>query len=97
VRLLAENGRVKALECVRVSLGGKDASVDQAATGSRFKLYVGGGPGCESDRATEAFADFQTWFKNGQGFHSCDGNFETSLPGVFAAEIAYARAERPPP
>jgi dihydropyrimidine dehydrogenase (NAD+) subunit PreT len=85
VRLLAENGRVKALECVRVSLGGKDASgrpAPQAIAGSNFML--------EADQVVKAIGQqkpsliSRLGLKTDKGFIHVDGNFETSLPGVFA-------------
>jgi glutamate synthase (NADPH/NADH) small chain len=85
VRLLAENGRVKALECVRVRLGGKDASgrpAPQPVAGSNFML--------EADQVVKAIGQqkpsliSKLGLKTDKGFIHVDGNFETSLPGVFA-------------
>jgi len=82
VRLLAENGRVKALECVRVSLGGKDASGRPAPQPVAVQLYVGGGPGCESDRQQKPSLISKLGLKTDKGFIHVDGNFETSLRSV---------------
>ncbi len=85
MRLLAENGRVKALECVRVSLGGKDASgrpAPQPVAGSDFML--------EADQVVKAIGQqkpsliSKLGLKTDKGFIHVNGNFETSLPGVFA-------------
>ena len=85
VRVLAENHIVKALECVRMSLGGKDASgrpAPQPLAGSTFLL--------ETDQVVKAIGQqkpslvSKLGLKIEKGFIQVDANFETSLPGVFA-------------
>jgi len=85
VLLLAENGVVKGLECVRMSLGGKDASgrpTPQPVAGSNFVL--------EADQVVKAIGQqkpsliTKLGLKTNKGFIHVDGNFETSLLGVFA-------------
>jgi len=85
VRLLAEIGAVKALECARMSLGGKDASgrpAPQPVAGSNFFM--------ETDQVVKAIGQqkpsliSKLGLKTDKGFIHVNGNFETSSPGVFA-------------
>jgi glutamate synthase (NADPH/NADH) small chain len=85
VRVHAENGAAKALECVRMSLGPVDASgrpSPQAVAGSNFSL--------EADQIVKAIgqekpsAAQQLKLKTEKGFIQVNRNFETSLPGIYA-------------
>jgi glutamate synthase (NADPH/NADH) small chain len=85
VRVHAENGRVKQLECVRVRLGAADASgrpSPEAVAGSEFFLAA--------DQIVKAIGQqkpslaAQLGLKTVKGFIQVGANFETSLPGVYA-------------
>lgn len=85
VRVLAENGCVQALECVRMSLGSPDASgrpSPQPVAGSEFLLEV--------DQIVKATGQEKPSLasllnlKTDKGFIQVNANFETSLPGVYA-------------
>jgi glutamate synthase (NADPH/NADH) small chain len=85
VRVQVENGQVKALECVRMSLGPADASgrpAPQPVTGSEFLL-----PADQIVKATgqekPSIASVLK-LKTERGFIQVDAKFETSLPGVYA-------------
>jgi glutamate synthase (NADPH/NADH) small chain len=85
VRVLAENGSVQALECVRMSLGSPDASgrpSPQPVAGSEFLLEV--------DQIVKATGQEKPSLasllnlKTDKGYIQVGANFETSLPGVYA-------------
>ena len=85
VRVHLENGAVKALECLRMSLGPADASgrpSPQPVAGSEFVL-----PADQIVKATgqekPSIASLLR-LKTEKGFIQVDANFETSLPGVYA-------------
>jgi dihydropyrimidine dehydrogenase (NAD+) subunit PreT len=85
VRVHAENGSVKALECLRMSLGPADASgrpSPQPVSGSEFLL-----PADQIVKATgqekPSLASLLK-LKTDKGFIQVSANFETSLPGVYA-------------
>ncbi len=85
VRVQVENGRVKALECVRMSLGPADASgrpSPQPVAGSEFLLtadQIVKATGQEKPSIASVLK-----LKTERGFIQVDANFETSLPGVYA-------------
>ena len=85
VRVHSENGTVKSLECVRMSLGPSDGSgrpSPQRIPGSEFFLAT--------DQIVKAIGQqkpslaSQLKIKTEKGFIQVDANFETSLPGVYA-------------
>jgi dihydropyrimidine dehydrogenase (NAD+) subunit PreT len=85
VRVQAEKGSVKSLECLRVRLGPPDTSgrpSPQPIAGSEFLLSV--------DQIVKAIGQnkpslaSQLKLKTEKGFIQVDANFETSLPGVYA-------------
>src|SRR5437016_5371680 len=85
VRVVSENGNVKALQCVRMRLGPMDASgrpSPQPVTGSEFLLAA--------DQVVKAIGQqkpslaSQLKLKTEKGFIQVGANFETSLPGVYA-------------
>jgi dihydropyrimidine dehydrogenase (NAD+) subunit PreT len=85
IRVHAENGTVKGLECVRMTLGAEDASgrpAPQPVPGSEFTLVT--------DQVVKATGQEKPTLasllglKTNRGFIQVSENFETSLPGVFA-------------
>jgi dihydropyrimidine dehydrogenase (NAD+) subunit PreT len=85
IRVHSENGTVKSLECVRMSLGATDASgrpSPQPVAGSEFFLAA--------DQVVKAIGQqkpplaAQLKLKTEKGFIQVSANFETSLPGVYA-------------
>lgn len=85
MRVLAENGSVKSLECLRMSLGPADASgrpSPQPLPGSEFLL-----PADQLVKATgqekPSLASVLN-LKTEKGFIQVSPDFETSLPGVYA-------------
>ena len=85
VRVHAENGSVKALECVRMALGPADASgrpSPQPVPGSEFLL-----PADQVVKATgqekPSLASLLK-LKTEKGFIKVSAQFETSMPGVYA-------------
>lgn len=85
VRVLVENGVVRALECVRMRLGTADASgrpSPQPVAGSEFLLTT--------DQIVKAIGQEKpalappVKLKTDKGFIHVDANFETSLPGVYS-------------
>ena len=85
VRVHAENGSVKALDCSRMALGAADASgrpSPQPVPGSEFQL-----PADQIVKATgqekPSLASLLK-LKTERGFIQVSANFETSLPGVYA-------------
>lgn len=85
VRVHVERGSVKALECVRMSLGPVDASgrpSPQPVSGSEFLL--------PTDQIVKAVGQekpsiaSQLKLKTEKGYIQVDANFETSLTGVYA-------------
>lgn len=85
VKVHAENGNVRALECVRVELGAADASgrpSPQPIPGSTIMI--------PADQIVKAIGQHKPWLasqlnlKTEKGFIHVDGNFETSVPGIFA-------------
>lgn len=85
VRVVAENGGVQGLECLRVSLGAADASgrpSPQAVAGSEFLM-----PADQIVKATGQEKPHLAVLLNlttEKGFIQVDTRFETSLPGVYA-------------
>jgi glutamate synthase (NADPH/NADH) small chain len=85
VRVLAENGTVRGLECVRMSLGAADASgrpSPQLLGGSEFVLpadQIVKAIGQEKPALAELLQ-----LKTEKGFIRVDANFETNLPGVYS-------------
>jgi glutamate synthase (NADPH/NADH) small chain len=84
-RVHAENGSVKSLACLRMSLGPADASgrpSPQPVAGSEFFL--------PADQIVKAIGQnrpslvSQLKLKTEKGFIQVNANFETSLPGVYA-------------
>ena len=85
VRVRAENGSVKSLECVRMSLGAPDASgrpSPEPVAGSEFLL-----PADQIVKATgqekPSLASLLK-LKTEKGFIQVSADFETSLPGIYA-------------
>jgi dihydropyrimidine dehydrogenase (NAD+) subunit PreT len=85
VRVHSENGAVKSLECLRMSLGPTDASgrpSPQPISGSEFLLAA--------DQVVKAIGQqkpslaSQLKLKTEKGFIQVTADFETSLPGVYA-------------
>jgi dihydropyrimidine dehydrogenase (NAD+) subunit PreT len=85
VRVYLENGQVRALECARVSLGGKDASgrpSPQPVPGSEFRIAA--------DQIIKAIGQQKPslaeklGLKTTKGFIAVDLHFETSVPGIYA-------------
>jgi dihydropyrimidine dehydrogenase (NAD+) subunit PreT len=85
IRVHAENGSVKSLECVRMSLGPADASgrpSPQPLSGSEFLL--------PADQVVKATGQEKPslasllHLKTQKGFIEVSADFETSLPGVYA-------------
>jgi glutamate synthase (NADPH/NADH) small chain len=85
VRVHVEDGMVRALECLRMSLGPTDSSgrpSPQPIAGSEFLLPV--------DQIVKATGQEKPslvsllTLKTEKGFIQVDANFETSLPGVYA-------------
>ncbi|HWY29774.1 MAG TPA: NAD(P)-dependent oxidoreductase, partial [Candidatus Acidoferrum sp.] len=85
VRIRVENGSVEGVECVRMSLGQKDASgrpAPRAVEGSHFVIAA--------DQVVKAIGQEKAWLaerlnlKTQKGFIEVDGKFQTSLPGVYA-------------
>ncbi len=85
VRVQVESGTVEALECARMSLGPADASgrpSPRPVAGSEFIL--------PADQIVKATGQEKPSIvsllklKTERGFIQVDGNFETSLPGVYA-------------
>ena len=85
VRVDAENGSVKSLECLRMTLGPKDASgrpSPQPVTGSDFSI--------SADQIVRAIGQekpsvaSQLKLKTEKGFIQVNANFETSLAGIYA-------------
>jgi len=85
VRVRAEGGLVKSLECLRMALGSPDASgrpSPQPVVGSEFSLAA--------DQIVKAIGQVKPalaallQLKTDKGFLQVSQNFETSTPGVFA-------------
>ena len=85
VRVLAESGTVRGLECVRMSLGATDASgrpSPRPVAGSEFLLAT--------DQIVKAIGQEKPalaallQLKTEKGFIQVDANFETNLPGVYS-------------
>jgi glutamate synthase (NADPH/NADH) small chain len=85
VRVHSENGAVKSLGCVRMSLGKPDASGrrwPQPVTGSEFSFAA--------DQVVKAIGQQKPSLaarlnlKTEKGFIAVDKNFETSLPRLYA-------------
>jgi len=85
VRVHSENGTVKSLECVRMSLGATDTSgrpSPQPVAGSEFFLAA--------DQIVKAIGQqkpslaSQLKLKTEKGFIQVSENFATSLPGIYA-------------
>jgi glutamate synthase (NADPH/NADH) small chain len=85
VRVHAENGAVTGLECVRMELGGVDASgrpAPRAVAGSEFLVAA--------DQVVKAIGQekpslaARLKLKTEKGFIQVNAAFETNLPGVFA-------------
>jgi len=85
VRVHSENGTVKSLECVRMSLGARDTSgrpSPQPVAGSEFFLAA--------DQIVKAIGQqkpslaSQLKLKTEKGFIQVSENFATSLPGIYA-------------
>jgi glutamate synthase (NADPH/NADH) small chain len=85
VRILAEKGSVKGVECVRMSLGQKDASgrpAPQPVEGSHFVIAA--------DQVVKAIGQEKASLaarlnlKTQKGYIEVDAKFQTSLPGVYA-------------
>ena len=85
VRVRAGDGRIEALECVRMKLGSADASgrpSPQPVPGSEFML--------PTDQVVKAIGQekpilaSQLQLKTDKGFIQVNAQFETSLPGLFA-------------
>jgi glutamate synthase (NADPH/NADH) small chain len=85
VRVHSENGTVRSLECVRMTLGASDASgraSPEPVAGSEFFLAA--------DQIVKAIGQqkpslaAQLKLKTEKGFIEVSANFETSLPGVYA-------------
>jgi len=85
VRIHSENGSVKSLECLRMSLGPADASgrpSPHPVPGSEFFL-----PADQIVKATGQEKPYVASLLNletEKGFIQVNANFETSLPGVYA-------------
>ena len=84
VRVHSENGTVKALECLRMSLGPADASgrpSPQPIAGSEFFL--------DADQVVKAIGQqkpslaSQLKLKTEKGFIQVNAEFETNMPGVY--------------
>jgi dihydropyrimidine dehydrogenase (NAD+) subunit PreT len=84
-RVLAENGTVRALECLRMSLGTADSSgrpSPQIVAGSEFLL--------PTDQIVKAIGQQKPALAGSlrleteKGFIQVDTNFETNLPGVYS-------------
>jgi glutamate synthase (NADPH/NADH) small chain len=85
VRVLAENGAVKSLECVRMSLGQADASgrpFPQPVSGSEF-LFAADQIVKATGQEKPSLASMLK-LKTDKGFIQVNENFETSSPGVYA-------------
>ena len=85
VRVHSENGTVKALECLRMSLGPADASgrpSPQPVAGSEFFL--------DADQVVKAIGQekpslaSRLKLKTEKGFIQVNAQFETNMPGVYA-------------
>ena len=85
VRVLREKGTVRALECVRMSLGAADASgrpSPQPVAASEFLL--------PADQIVKAIGQEKPalaalcQLKTQKGFIQVDANFETSRPGIYS-------------
>jgi glutamate synthase (NADPH/NADH) small chain len=85
VRVLAENGALKSLECVRMRLGKADASgrpAPQVVTGSDFSIVA--------DQIVKAIGQEKPSvatllrLQTNKGFIQVNAEFETNLPGVYA-------------
>jgi dihydropyrimidine dehydrogenase (NAD+) subunit PreT len=85
VRVVVENGAVRGLECVRMSLGSVDASgrpSPKAVAGSEFLI--------PTDQIVKAIGQEKPvlaallQLKTEKGFIQVDLHFETSLPGVYS-------------
>jgi len=85
VRVHSENGKVKALECLRMSLGPADASgrpSPQPIAGSEFFL--------DADQVVKAIGQekpslaSQLKLRSEKGFIQVNAEFEASMPGVYA-------------
>jgi len=85
IRVHVENGAVKGLECVRMSLGAPDASgrpAPRPVPGSEFTL--------PADQVVKATGQEKPWLasllklKTDKGFIQVSEQFETSLPAVYA-------------
>jgi glutamate synthase (NADPH/NADH) small chain len=85
VRVVAENGTARALECVRMSLGVTDASgrpSPKPVAGSEFLLAT--------DQIVKAIGQEKPalaallQLKTEKGFIQVDASFETNLPGVYS-------------
>jgi len=85
VRVHTENGLVKSLQCVRMSLGTVDVSgrpAPQPIAGSEFLIAA--------DQVVKAIGQekpslaSQLKLKTEKGFIQVNANFETSLPGIYA-------------
>jgi glutamate synthase (NADPH/NADH) small chain len=85
VRIHAENGSVTSVECVRMSLGTRDASgrpSPQAVAGSEFLLaadQVVKATGQEKPSLAQLLK-----LKTDKGYIQVSADFETSFPGVYA-------------
>jgi dihydropyrimidine dehydrogenase (NAD+) subunit PreT len=85
VRVRAENGSVKSLECVRMSLGQADASgrpFPQPVPGSEFFFAADQIVKATGQEKPPLAAMLK--LKTDKGFIQVNGNFETSTPGVYA-------------
>src|SRR3984957_10039472 len=85
VRILAEKGSVQAVECVRMSLGPKDASgrpAPRPLEGSHFVIAA--------DQVVKAIGQEKASLaarlnlKTQKGYIDVNDHFQTSLPGVYA-------------
>ena len=85
VRVHVENGSVKSLECVRMSLGQADASgrpFPQPVPGSEFFFAADQIVKATGQEKPPLAAMLK--LKTDKGFIQVNGNFETSTPGVYA-------------
>jgi dihydropyrimidine dehydrogenase (NAD+) subunit PreT len=85
VKVVSSEGKVRGLECVRMALGGNDASGrprPEPVAGSAFFI--------EADQVIKAIGQHKPplaamlGLSTESGYLRVDGDFETSVPGVFA-------------
>jgi glutamate synthase (NADPH/NADH) small chain len=84
VRVLAENGTVQALECVRMHLGAADASgrpAPEPVAGSGFLLPADQIVKAIGQEKPALAARFE--LRTEKGFIQVDANYQTSRPGVY--------------